>query len=111
MTKKNQPHTRWAGVKATAPGARKVSVLRSRPCHPRKFHLPNAANRQTDAAQQRDQRQNTPHHRIRRNPISNQRLRRPIVGIRIVGAGPEGAKLPMPTTRKTRSIGGSHGDR
>ena len=45
MTKKNQPHTRCAGVKATAPGARKVSVLRSRPCHPRKFHLPNAANR------------------------------------------------------------------
>ena len=44
MTKKNQAQARWAGVRATSPGARKLSVACSRPCQPRMFHRPNAAN-------------------------------------------------------------------
>ncbi len=42
MTRKIQAHTRWAGVSATSPGARKESVDCSRPRHPRP-HRPTAA--------------------------------------------------------------------
>ena len=44
ITKKNQAQARWAGVSATSPGLRKVSVACSRPCQPRKFQRPKAAN-------------------------------------------------------------------
>ena len=45
MTKKNHAVARCAGVSATSPGARKLSVACSRPCQPsRRPQRPNAAN-------------------------------------------------------------------
>ncbi len=45
ITRKNQAQAFCAGVSATSPGLRKVSVACSRPCQPSKFQRPNAANR------------------------------------------------------------------
>ena len=45
MTKKNHAVARWPGVRATSPGARKLSVACSRPCQPsRRPQRPNAPN-------------------------------------------------------------------
>ena len=45
MTKKNQAHARWPGVRATSPGGRNDSVACSRPCQPRKRHRPKTPKR------------------------------------------------------------------
>ncbi len=44
IAKKNQAVARWAGVRATSPGRRKLSVACSRPCQPSR-QRPNTANR------------------------------------------------------------------
>ena len=44
MTRKNSPVVRWAGVSATSPGRKNLSVCRSRPCQPSTSQRPNAAN-------------------------------------------------------------------
>ena len=45
MTKKNHAVARWAGVSATSPGVRKLSVACSRPCQPSLLpQRPKAAN-------------------------------------------------------------------
>ena len=104
ITKKNQAVARCAGVSATSPGARNESVACSRPCQPR-LRAPAAerAEEHADPAEQRDQRQHRPDDHVRGRLVVDARLRRPVVRVRVVVAGPLAPPPPTPSRRRTPS--------
>jgi hypothetical protein len=55
---------------------------------------PEGGEEQPNAAEQGDQRQNAPNHHLARRLVLHERLRRPVVGVRVVESWPQGRSRP-----------------
>ena len=66
---------------------------------------PKGGEQQPDAAQQRNQRQHRPDDHVRRRLVVHPRLRRPVVGVRVVVTGPLGGTGPCRPAEERRQRG------